>query len=77
MSNRNGGHFGFFDFIKIAHGLQLHTRLDIIMGMPDMSNQKRKKLYQTKQGLPSWLPDYSKNTQIEVNKSQHQLYINV
>ena len=26
------------------------------MGMPDMSNQKRKKLYQTKQGLPSWLP---------------------
>ena len=39
-------------------GWQLHTRLDIIMGMPDMNNQKRKKLYQTKQGLPSWLPDY-------------------
>ena len=28
------------------------------MGIPDMNNQKRKKLYQTKQGLPSWLPDY-------------------
>ena len=59
MSHRDGGHFGFFNFIKIAQGWQLHTRLDIIMGMPDMSNQKRKKLYQTKQGLPSWLPDYT------------------
>ena len=48
--NRDGGHFGFLDFIKIAQGWQLHTRLDIIMGMPDMNNQKRKKLYQTKQG---------------------------
>ena len=28
------------------------------MGMPDMNNQKRKKLYQTKQGPPLWLPDY-------------------
>ena len=48
--NRDGGHFGFFDFINIAQGWQLHTRLDIIMEMPDMNNQKRKKLYQTKQG---------------------------
>ena len=48
--NRDGGHFGFFDFIKIAQGWQFHTRLDIIMGMSDMNNQKRIKLYQTKQG---------------------------
>ena len=48
MSNRDGGHFGFFDFIKIAQGWQLHTRLDIIMGMPDMSNQKRKKTVSNK-----------------------------
>ena len=31
-----------FRFIKIAQGWQLHTHLDIIMGMPDMDNQKRK-----------------------------------
>ena len=47
LFDTDGGHFGFFDFIKIAQGWQLHTHLDIIMGMPDMNNQKRKKLYQT------------------------------
>ena len=35
---------------KLLKGDSSTTRLDIIMGMPDMNNQKRKKLYQTKQG---------------------------
>ena len=48
MSNHDGGHFGFFDFIKIAQGWQLHTHLDIIMGIPDMNNQKRKKTVSNK-----------------------------
>ena len=32
---------------------------EYLIGMPDMNNQKRKQLYQAKEGLPSWLPDYS------------------
>ena len=51
---------GFFDFIKIyiAQGWQFHTHLHIIMGVPDMNNQKRKICIKIKQSLPSWLPDY-------------------
>ena len=41
------GHTGFSTFMKNAQGWQRATHLDIIIEVPTVNNQQRKKLYQT------------------------------
>ena len=47
MIQYDGGHIGFSTCMKNAQGWQCATHLDIIIEVPNMNNQQRKKLYQT------------------------------
>ena len=62
-SNRDGGHF-FLILLKLLKGGGSVPIWIALCGC--LNNQKREKLYQTKQGIPStWLPDVPLSTVID------------